>query len=72
MANNITAPALEYEEVDDDFETDDYGFIVSADGELKSVLFPENLMGDPPIEVQMILKIYGITNFNELENKTLH
>lgn len=72
MANNITAPALEYEEVDDDFETDDYGFIVSADGELKSVLFPENLMDDPPIEVQMILKIYGITNFNELENKTLH
>ena len=63
-------------EVDDydeeEFCEDDFGFIIGADGELKSMMIPENLMDDPPIEIKKILKIFGIKNLHTLDNRTLH
>ena len=57
---------------DDDWSDGDYGFVISPDGELKSVLLPEDLMDDPPIEIKRILRIFGIKNIHQLEPRTLH
>lgn len=57
---------------DDEFDDDDYGFIISSAGDLKSIMFPENLMEDPPPEIKRILKIFGIKNIHDLGNNTLH
>jgi hypothetical protein len=57
---------------DDDFNEFDYGFIIGPDGELKTIMFPEDLMEDPPPKVRKILKILGIKDIHQLEPKTLH
>jgi hypothetical protein len=72
MPNNTT-PAVDFEEIEDDeYDPSDYGFIISADGELKSLMYPEELLGDPPEEIQLILKLFGITDIKELEQRTVH
>jgi len=60
------------EENEDDYDPEDFGFIISADGSLKSVMLPETFMGDPPTEVKRILKIFGIKNIDNLIAPTLH
>jgi len=71
MPNKNTIPAVELEE-DDEYDPTDYGFIISADGELKSVMYPEDLMEEPPEEIQLILKLFGIANIDTTEGRTLH
>ena len=75
MPNNVSRSITEIEEDyddEDDYSPDDYGFIVGPDGELKSIMFPEHLMEDPPEEIQLILKIFGIDDINSLDDKNLH
>lgn len=57
---------------DDEWDDGDYGFVVGPNGELKSLMLPEDLMEDPPIEIKRILKIFGIKNIHQLEPRTLH
>lgn len=57
---------------DEDIDDGDFGFIIGPDGELKSMMIPEDLMGDPPMEVKRILKIFGIKNIHSLEPRILH
>lgn len=57
---------------DDDFTDSDYGFIINADGTLKTMWLPEDLMEDPPKSVMKLLKIFGIKDIHSLEPKTLH
>jgi hypothetical protein len=56
----------------DDYEEGDFGFIIGADGALKSLLIPNNLMEDPPIEILKILKIFGIKDIHSIDSRTLH
>ena len=56
----------------DDFADDDFGFIISSTGELKSMMIPDLLMDDPPAEVKKILKIFGIKNIHTIDHRTLH
>ena len=73
MPNNAQEQQVELEDFDDDdFNPNDFGFIISETGELKSVMYPEKLMEDPPEEIKEILKIFGIDDINEIENRTLH
>jgi hypothetical protein len=73
MPNNNTTSAVEVEDLEDDeYDPSDYGFIISADGELKSIMYPEDLMGDPPEEIKLIMKIFGIPDIETMENRTLH
>jgi len=60
------------EKFDLDDEDDDFGFIISSDGELKSMMIPEELMDDPPPEIEKILNIFGIKNIHILDGRTLH
>ncbi len=62
------------EEIEEEDETsaDDFGFIIGSDGELKSMMIPEHFMSDPPEEVMLILKIFGIDDINSLGDRTLH
>ena len=73
MPNNNTTSAVEVEDLEDDeYDPSDYGFIISADGELKSIMYPEDLMGEPPEEIKLIMKIFGIPDIETMENRTLH
>jgi hypothetical protein len=60
------------EKFDLDDEDDDFGFIISSEGELKSMMIPGELMDDPPPEIEKILNIFGIKNIHTLDNRTLH
>ena len=67
------------EELDTSDETDladeDYGFIISPNGQLKSFFVPvDDFEIDPPEVVIAILKLLGINNINDaLEgNPTIH
>jgi len=57
---------------EEDFREGDYGFIIDPEGNLKSMMFPEDLMEDPPKTIRKILKIFGITDINVVTEKTLH
>lgn len=57
---------------DDDFTDEDYGFILGPGGELKSIMFPEELMENPPPKILKILKILGVKDIHQLEPRTLH
>ena len=57
---------------DDDIEESDYVFVLNSEGELKTLIFPEDLMEDPPREVQKILKLLGVKNIHLMEPRTLH
>jgi hypothetical protein len=73
MPNNIPANAVEIEEEqDDDYSPDDFGFIIGPDGELKSIMYPEHLMEDPPEEIMAILNLFGIDRIEDLGQRTLH
>jgi hypothetical protein len=70
--NIITDVTVDEYDDNDEYSADDFGFIIDAEGELKSVMIPEHLMEDPPEEVIMILKLFGIEDINMLESRTLH
>lgn len=70
--NPITDFIVDDLEVDDEFNADDFEFIIGPDGELKSMMIPEHLMDDPPEEVMLILKLFGIDDINTLDNRVLH
>jgi hypothetical protein len=73
MPNNIiSTSAIEEFEETEEFGRDDFGFILGPDGELKSVMIPEDHIGELPEEVTMILNMYGIDDINTLNNRTLH
>ena len=73
MPNNIPANAVEIEEYEEEeIDADDFGFIIGPDGELKSLMYPEHLMEDPPEEIKMILRIFGIDSIDDIDNRTLH
>ena len=60
------------EDDDDDFSDTDYGFIIDADGELKTMMLPEELMNNPPSSIKKILRIFGIKNIHQFEPRILH
>jgi hypothetical protein len=74
MSDNITnqTSVEDYDESQDEFSIEDFGFVVGPDGELKSIVYPEHLMDDPPDEILAILEIFGIDSIHMLEGRTLH
>lgn len=62
----------------DSYETeicdDDYGFIVAADGSLKSVFLPDSVPFKAPKNVSRILKVFGIRDISQVDtgDDTLH
>jgi hypothetical protein len=75
----VTEVELEEEElVIEQLEVDseDYGFIFSADGELKHLFTPDEFYLDPPPLVKKILKLLGIKDINTVAiddcSDTLH
>jgi len=71
MSNNIETTDVEIDEVDG-YSDNEFSFILDEDGDLKYFMMPENLMEDVPKKVKVILKMFGITDINELGNHTLH
>ena len=56
----------------EEFEDGDYEFVINANGELKSIMIPEDLMDDPPKSVARILKMFGVKDIHTLTRGTLH
>lgn len=54
------------DETDFNIEDSDYGFIVSANGELKTFFCPDAVDGYPPKAVQKIFKIFKINDLREI------
>lgn len=71
MSNNIETTDVEIDDVDD-YSDNEFSFILDEDGDLKYFMMPENLMEDVPKKVKIILKMFGITDINELGKHTLH
>lgn len=58
---------------DEDIADDDYVFVIGPNGELKSVLVPDDVPFELPENVARILEVYGITDIDEIDgNATLH
>lgn len=72
MPKNNEVEVEEIPDDDDEFSEGDYGFIITAAGDLKSIVYPEDLMDDPPPEIKKILRIFGIKNIHQIEPKNLH
>jgi len=74
MPNNDIENLWDEEEYDGvGLEQDDFGFIIGADGKLKKMLCPEQLIENPPEQVKKILEIFGVEQVDELINgRTLH
>ena len=53
-------------------DSTDFGFIVSSEGELKSLMIPENFEGDLPEEIVLILDILGIDLTAPAAERRLH
>jgi hypothetical protein len=70
--NQATDFIVDEVEAEDEYSADDFAFVIGPDGELKSMMIPEHLMDDPPEEVQLILKMFGIDSIHQLEGRTLH
>jgi hypothetical protein len=79
--NSHVVPEVEIEEEEllvEQLEVDsqDYGFIFSADGELKHLFTPNDFYLDPPPMVKKILKLLGIKDINTVAlddcSDTLH
>jgi hypothetical protein len=49
-----------------EIDGEDYGFIISADGELKHLFTPDEFYLDPPPLVKKILKLLGIKDINNV------
>lgn len=60
---------VESSEFFDDLTPSDFGFIVGADGELKSVFVPSSEL-DVPENIMKVLEIFGISDVGG--QKTLH
>lgn len=64
--------------IDDEFEDgpdvceNDYVFVLSPEGVLKTIIFPDELMEDPPEAVQRILDLLGVKSIHLIQPRTLH
>ena len=74
MPNNTAMYEETVEDFDeqDEFSRDDFTIVIGPDGELKSLVYPEHLMSEPPEEVLAVLNMFGIEDFDSLETRTLH
>lgn len=55
------------EEFDDlEIADNDYGFVITADGELKHLFTPNEFFLDPPPVVRAILELLGIEDVNAI------
>lgn len=63
---------IDYEDEDEFYSEDDFEFIISAEGDLKSVAIPPHLIDSPPETVKAILDFFGIEDLKEIAKIVLH
>ena len=78
MSKNSQVVLEEEELIAEEMELDsqDYGFIIGPDGELKHLFTPDDFYLEPPPLVRKILKLLGIKDINTVAlddcSDTLH
>lgn len=58
--------------IEDDEDVDDYTIVIGADGNIKTLIIPEDYIENVPETVQIILELLGIDDINKLNSRTLH
>jgi hypothetical protein len=59
--------------LDDTLADDDYCIIVGPDGELKSIMVPDNVPFELPENVSKLFAVFGITDADNIAgNATIH
>jgi hypothetical protein len=58
----------EEEYVSQEISNEDYGFILDANGDLKSVFLPDNVPFRAPKNVNKILKIFGVVDVQRFDS----
>jgi hypothetical protein len=58
----------EEEYVSQEISNEDYGFILDANGDLKSVFLPDNVPFRAPKNVNRILKIFGVVDVQRFDS----
>jgi hypothetical protein len=72
MPSSVT-PEVEIEfDESEDFDNNDFAFVIDQDGNLKTFMMPEHMMTDPPEEVSAILEMFGIDDIHTLTQRLLH
>ena len=57
----------------EEIESEDYGFIFDADGNLKFAFVPEVLPDKPPKNIKKIMRILGVIDLQQFnEDLTIH
>lgn len=56
----------------DESSSEDFEFVISPDGDLKSVLIPHGLTDCLPESVQVILELFGIDDIKPMVQRVLH
>lgn len=73
MSKAINTVTIQENLPDIDLQDEDYCFVIGPDGKLKSVFLPLENAFIPPKNIQKILKMYGITDIDNLGgDATLH
>jgi hypothetical protein len=74
MSEKLSLSELEeiFEGSEQDIDDEDYGFILTSDGRLKSAFFPESDPFATPENVAKILAIFGITDPSIFTHSTIH
>lgn len=76
MSKPMTKQEVEEELLEtyaDDIDDNDYVFVLSETGELKTLFLPDDLPFEAPKNVQKILKMFKITDIDNLgRDATLH
>jgi hypothetical protein len=74
VVTEVEEEELAVEEME--LDSQDYGFIINSDGELKHLFTPDEFYLDPPPLVKKILKLLGIKDINTVAlddySDTLH
>ena len=76
MSKPMTKQEVEEELLEtyaDDIDDNDYVFVLTETGELKTLFLPDDLPFEAPKNVQKILKMFKITDIDNLgKDATLH
>ena len=69
--NNEVEEEQEDYSLEDEIQADDYGFIFDAEGNLKTVLMPEDY-DEIPEKIIELFKLIGVTDMEEIRARVGH
>lgn len=71
--NDVESNELDWDDEDEDFDPEDYVFVIAPSGDIKTVIFPNSDEIGYTKKMLAIFKAFGVDNPDSLlEKRTLH